>query len=145
MNQPVNDGGPFALVRRVLHYLQLRLDYTLLQGQGLAKQVLSTFFAGIMQLVLAGVCISFMGLALATALAEWLGHLAWGLLAVGLLFSLLLLALVLHTTWLEKLIARRLERHFQALTLPESNEPEPPAGEHGNPTIGAATDARHGT
>jgi hypothetical protein len=144
MSQAEQEKGPMGLISRVLRYLELRLDYSLLQAQTLGKHLLSTFWIGLAFFMLGTVCITFMGLALALALNQWLNNLGLAFFIIGLLFILFLLALFGLRSRLEKMILNLLDTYIMALTLKADQPPNPNDTSDAQSTLSTRRDAPNG-
>jgi hypothetical protein len=145
MSNTSSDKGPIGLISRVIHYVELRLDYGLLQAESMTKRMLSTFWIGMVYLFLGSLCISFIGVALAFGLHEWLNHWAWSFLLVALVMIGLLFGAIAAKPLLEKMLMCVLDSYFQALTLREQRQsPTTRAENHAQSTLNTGRDATDG-
>ena len=126
--------APQALYQKLLHYLELRLRYALLQGQGVLAQLAAQLMLWIVLILSAFLLLAFASVLLVWALNAWLGA-PIGLLAITGLWVLSTAALVLRRKVLVQMFIQRLERALPEITFaikPEEDSgqlpaPDPPA------------------
>lgn len=120
--------APQALYQKLLHYLELRLRYALLQGQGALVQLAAHLALWIMLAVSGLLLLGTASALLAWALNAWWG-MPWGLVAIAALWALSTTVLVARRKLLVQMFILRLERGLPQITF--AIKPE----EHAEPDL----------